>query len=200
MKMSRKRVLFTALVALLGFGMTPLFASQMSGMQMPAASQNDKSQKSLDAEMMNHQKEMQTLLAKLQTSFQAIVNASDSNGYVRDKSIVKAHEADITALRNAVRNHKLFLIDYERECGVNSKQHDAMIQHQEHMKAILYDVVDTFSSYEDANDASIDQQPDPVEDALNVHRQAIKELKDAIAQHNQAMTQMMKTCSTKSHE
>ncbi len=197
--MSHKPVLFTAIVALLGFGMTPLFASQMPGMPMPATSQTD-SQKSLDAEMMSHQKEMQTLLAKLQASFQAIVNASDSNGYVRDKSIVKAHEADITALRNAVRNHKLFLIDYERECGVNRKQHDAMMQHQEHMKAILYDVVDTFSSYEDANDASIDQQPDPVEDALSAHRRAMKELGDAIAQHKQAMTQMMKTCSTKSLE
>jgi hypothetical protein len=198
--MSHKPVLFTAIVALLGFGMTPLFASQMPGMQMSTASQTDKSQKSLDAEMMSHQKEMQTLLVKLQASFQAIVNASDSNGYVRDKSIVKAHEADITAFRNAVRNHKLFLIDYERECGVNRKQHDAMIQHQEHMKSILYDLGDTFAAYEDANNTSIDQQPNPVEYAMKAHRQAITELKDAIAQHNQAMTQMIKTCSAKSHE
>ncbi len=192
--MTRKQVLFTAVAAVLGFGLTPLFASQMPGMQMPATSQPDKNHKSLDAEMMDHQNEMQTLFAKLEKSFQAIVNAKDANGYVRDKSIVKAHEADLTEFRNAVRNHKLFLIDYEHKCGVNPKLQDAMIQHQQQMKAVLFDVVDSFYAYQDANDTSIDT-PWAVEEALTAHRQALKELEDAITQHKQAMAQMMSKCS-----
>lgn len=192
--MTRKSLVLTAMAAILGFGITPLFAIQMPGMQMPAKSQTGQNQKSLDAEMMNHQSEMQALLAKLETSFQAIVDAKDANGRVRDKSIVKAHEADLTELRNAVRSHKLFLIDYEGKCGVNSKQHDAMIQHQQKMKAVLFDVVDTFYTYMDANDSSIETS-EPVEDALTAHHEALKELGDAIAQHKRAMAQMMKECS-----
>ncbi len=189
--MTRKLFLTTTAVALLGLGMTPLFGLQMPGMQMPATSQPN--QKSIDAEMMDHQNEMQALVTKLDKSFQAIVNARDSNGYVRDKSIVKAHEADLTEFRNAVRNHKLFLIDYERKCGVNAKSQDAMVQHQQQMKAVLYDVVDSFYAYQDANDTSIDT-PFAVEDALSTHRQALKELEDAVTQHKQAMEQMMKKC------
>ena len=192
--MTRNQVLFTAVVAALVFGLTPLFASQMPEMKMPATSQPDKNQKSLDAEMMDHQNEMQSLFAKLEKSFQAAVDAKDANGYIRDKSIIKAHEADLTELRNAVRNHKLFMVDYESKCGVNSKQHDAMNQHQQQMKAVLYDVVDTFYAWMSADDHSIEVS-EPVENALTAHREALKELGDAIAQHKQAMTQMMSKCS-----
>ena len=162
-------VLLAASFTILGFGITPIFASQMPGMQMPAANPADPSRPALDAEMMNHQQEMQTLLAKLQTSLQSIVNARDGSGYVGDKSIVRAHEADLTELRNAVRNHKLFLIDEERKCGVKSSQQDAMIQHQQQMKAVLYDVVDTFYTYMAANDRSNDLA-ESVADALSAHR------------------------------
>lgn len=33
-----------------------------------------------------------------------------------------------------------FLKTYERKCEVNSKQLDVMIQHQQAMKAMLYDI------------------------------------------------------------
>ncbi len=115
--MIRNTVSVTAVVTLLGFGMTPLFASQMPGMQMPATSQMDNSKNSLDAEMMDHQKEMQTLLAKLDESFKAITDARDEKGYVRDKAVFKAHEANMKALQDAARDHELFLGDYEHQCG-----------------------------------------------------------------------------------
>ena len=191
--MTHRPLFLAAALTTLGFGITPIFASQMPGMQMPAVSQADPSRPSLDAEMMNHQQEMQTLLAKLQTSLQAIVDARDGSGYFSDKSIVRAHEADLTELRNAVRSHKLFLIDEERKCGTNSSQHDAMMQHQQQMKAVLYDVVDTFYTYMAANDRSNDFA-ESVSDALSAHRQALKGFGDAIAQHQQAMAQMMKKC------
>lgn len=188
--MTSKSVVLTAMAAILGFGITLLFAIQMPGMQMPATSQTDQNQKSLDVEMMNHQSEMQALLAKLEASFQAIMDAKDANGRVHGKSIVKAHEADLTELRNAVRHHKQFLIDYEGKCSVNSKQHDAMIEHQQQMKAVLFDVVDTFYTYMDANDSTI-VASEPVEDALTALREALKELGNAIAQHKQAMAQII---------
>jgi hypothetical protein len=47
-----------------------------------------------------------------------------------------------------VRNHKLFLGDYEHQCGVSSKQQDAMVEHQQQMKGALYDVVDPFDAFE----------------------------------------------------
>ena len=200
--MSRKPVLSIAVAALLMLGGTPLFAKQMPGMQMPSAnqpSQDLSAQKSSDVEraMVNHQKEMQTLLAKLDESFQAIADARDAKGYVRNKAVLKAHEANIKALRDAVRDHKLFLSDYEHQCGVISKQQDAMVEHQLKMKGVLYDVVESFDSFEQAND-----QPNnsyivvtmSIDQAFDAHREALKELADATAQHEQAMAQMMKKC------
>ncbi len=111
---------------------------------------------SANAEMVNHQNEMQTLFAKLQTSFQTVVTARDGSGYVRDKSIVRARETDLTELQNAVRSHHLLLISDERKSDVNGKQYDAIMQHQQQMKAALYDVVDTFYVYMQANDRSND--------------------------------------------
>jgi hypothetical protein len=193
-----KTVFVTAVVTLLGFGMSPLFASQMPGMQMPATSQTDNNKKSLDTEMMDHQKEMQTLLAKLDESLKAITDARDEKGYVRDKAVLKAHEVNIKALRDAVRDHKLFLSNYEHQCGVNSKQQDAMVQHQQMMKGVLYDVVESFDTYEMTNDAPNNPNYTPIEDigpAFVAHREALKELSADIAQHQQAMEQMVKKCS-----
>ncbi len=197
--MPRKPVFVTAVVALLGLGMTPLFAIQMPRMQMPATSQTDANQKSLDVEraMVNHQKEMQTLLANLDESLQAIAEARDAKGYVRDKAVLKAHEANIKALRNAVRDHKLFLSDYEHQCGVSSKQQDAMVEHQQKMKGVLYDVVESFDTFEQTND---EPNNPSIEVTMSIglafvtHREALKELEDAIDQHKQAMAQLMKKC------
>ncbi len=200
--MSRKPVLVIAVATLLGLGGTPLFATQSPGMQMPSASQpsqDQKEQKSRNVEwaMVNHQREMRTLLAKLDESFQAIANARGAKGFVRNKAVLKAHEANIKALRDAVRDHKLFLGDYERQCGVISKQQDAMVEHQLKMKGVLYDVVESFDSFEQAND-----QPNnsyivvtmSIDQAFDAHREALKELADATAQHEQAIAQMMKKC------
>ncbi len=192
--MSRKPVVLTFACVLLGSSVLPLEAGQIPGMQMQAVSQTDKTQKSVDTQMMNHQAEMKDLIVKLNASFQAIVDAKDAKGYVKDKSLVKAHEADLTALRNAVRAHKLFLTAEEQACGAKSKDDDAMIQHQQQMKSVLYDAVDTFSTYQSANDSSIEAS-EPVEDALAAHRSALAALTDASAQHQQAMAQMMKRCS-----
>lgn len=196
--MKRKTVLVTAVFTLLGFGMTPLFASQMPEMQMHATSQTDTIKKSLDEEMMDHQKEMQILLVKLDKSFQAITDARDEKGYVRDKAVLKAHEADIKALRDAVRDHKLFLGDYEHQCGVSSKQEDAMVEHQQQMKGALYDVVDSFDAFEQANNQPTNSYivvTMSIGQASVAHSEALKELAHAIDQHKQAMEQMVKRCS-----
>ncbi len=192
--MFQKLFISTAAVALLGVGIVPAFASQMPGMQMPAETQTDPSQKTMDAEMMAHQSEMQALLARLDTSFKAVADARNATGYLPDKSILKAHEADISALRTAVRDHKLFVGTYEQQCGVNSKEHDSMIQHQQLMKNLLYDVVDTWEGYEKV-DASTIEVSNTVGMAFDEHQRALKKLADAIAQHQTAMAQMKKGCS-----
>jgi hypothetical protein len=198
--MTRKLFLTTAAGILLGLGMTPSFGLQMPGIQMPASSQTDSHQKSLDVEwaMVNHQREMQALLVKLDESLQTITAARDAKGYVRNKAALKTHEANIKALRNAVRDHKRFLGGYEHQCGVTGKQQDAMVQHQFQMKGALHDVVESFDAFAQAND----QPNNPyiyvtqsVEQAFTAHREALKELKDAVAQHTQAMAQMMNKCS-----
>jgi hypothetical protein len=184
----------TAAVVLLGLGVVPVCASQMPGMQMPQKIQTGSDQKTADAEMMAHQVEMQGLLARLETSFKAVADARDTKGYLPDKSILQGHEADISALRTAVRDHKLFVNLYKEQCGVNSKQHDSMVQHQEQMKGILYDVVDTWEGYIKA-DASGAQVSDSVGLTFSQHQGALERLSAAITQHQTAMAQMKKGCS-----
>ncbi len=134
------------------------------------------------------------MIAQLETSLQAIFDAKDANGYVRDKSTIKAHEADIVRVRNAARNQKLFLIVYEDKCGADSRQHDHIIQIQQQLKAALYDVLDTLDLYQIVNDSSIEASQ-TAQHILDSHREALKELADAITQHEQAIAQMMRRCS-----
>lgn len=192
--MPRKLFSTVASLAILGSCIVPLLASQMPGMPMAPATQLNQSKASLDAQMMSHQEEMQTLLAKLQASFKAIADARDATGYPADKSLLKTHEADIAEFRSAVRSHKLFDVTYEQQCGANGKQKDAMIEHQQQMKGVLYDVVDTFAQYQ-AADPSSSEISATVGMAFDEHKGALKELADAIAEHKQAMAQMMKKCS-----
>jgi hypothetical protein len=59
-------------------------------------------------------------------------------------------------------------------------------------------LVDTFDTYEMTNDAPdnpIYVAIEGIGPAFVTHREALKELTGAIAQHEQAMTQMMKKCS-----
>lgn len=186
---------FTTGLILLAFWVNPLSAIQMP--PQLSAVQKEHGTKSLDAEMANHQQEMQALTARLNQSAQIIANARDAKGYVHDKAIIKAHEVDIRAFRNSFRDHKEFLKTYEDVCGVNGKQHDAMVQHQQMMKSVLYDVVETFDTFEISNDGP--NNPNVVitvyvGPAFDLHQNALKELTGAVAQHQQAMTEMMSKC------
>jgi hypothetical protein len=147
-----KPILVIAVGVLLEFGVSPLFAGQTPGMQTTVPSQPNKIQKTLDGEMTDHQSEMASLLAKLEKSFQAVSDARDAKGFVRDKPVLKAHTANIKALRDLVRDHKLFLGAYERQCGVNGKQQDAMVEHQQEMNGALHNIVESFDAFEQAND------------------------------------------------
>ncbi len=190
--MSLKPVLVVAVAALLGLGRAPLFAGQLPKMQS-AAGQIDEDRKLLDADIIDHQKRIQALIANLDRSLQTIVDAEDANGNVSEKSIVKAHEADIVTLRNAARNQKLFLILYEQKCGADSTQHDHIMQLQQQLKAALYDVVDTFDLYQIVNGSS-SEASQTAKHILDLHREALKDVADVLTQHEQAMAQMMRKC------
>ena len=185
----------TASLILLALCVNPLTAIQVPSRS--SAVQKEPGTKSLDVEMANHQQEMQTLTARLNQSAQIIADARDAKGYVHDKAIIKAHEIDIRAFRNSFRDHKEFLKTYEGPCRVNGKQHDAMVQHQQMMKSVLYDVVETFDTFESSNDGPNDPNivvTEYVGPAFDLHQNALKELTGAVAQHQQAMTEMMSKC------
>jgi len=135
------------------------------------------------------------LIANLNRSLQAIVDTEDANGNVRDKSIVKAHEADIVTLRNAARNQKLFLTVYELKCDVDSRQHDHIMQLQQQLKAALYDVVDTFDLYQIVNGSS-SEASQTAKHILDLHRETLNNRgRLSSLRHEQAMAQMMRKCS-----
>jgi hypothetical protein len=80
------------------------------------------------------------------------------------------------------REHKPFLNSYQHQCGINSKQQDTMVQHQQQMKSVLYDVVDTFDTYEmtnDAPDSPIYVAIEGIGPAFVAYREALKELTGA---------------------
>lgn len=191
--MTRKVLVIATAVALLGLSRAPLSAAQQPEVQEAAAGQIDEGRTLLDADIIDHQNRMQALIAKLDSSLQAIVDAEDANGQVHDKSLVKAHEADIVTLRNATRNQKLFLILYEQKCGADGEQHDHIMQLQQQLKAALYDVVDTFDLYQIVNTPSSDTHQ-TAEHILDLHREAMKEVSIVLIQHEQAMAQRMKQC------
>ena len=191
-KMTRKLFMIAIGVVLLVLSRAPLSFGQVPKRQA-AAAQSDESRTLLDADIIDHQNRMQALIAKLDTSLQVMVDAEDANGLIRDKSIVKAHEANIVTLRNAVRNQKLFLILYEQKCSADVKQHDHILQLQQQLKAALYDAVDTFDLYQIVNDTSSDA-PQTAKHILDLHRKALKEVAVVLNQHEQAMAQRMKKC------
>lgn len=172
-----------------------------AGMRRPDAGQANAAEsphgprsRAANAEMIAHQAEMQGLLARLDKSFKAVADARDTKGYLPDKSILKAHEADISSLRTAVRDHKLFADLRKEQCGDDSKQHDRMVQHQEQMKGILYDVVDTWEEHLKA-DASGAQVSDSVGLTLSEHQGALQRLNTTISQYQTAMAHMGGGCS-----
>jgi hypothetical protein len=172
--------------AFLGLGMKPAFAIQTPGMQTQISS---------GAEMVSHESAMKTMTIKLDKSFRAITDARDEKGYVRDKSVLKAHEANIKALRDAVRHYELFPGSDEHQYGTSSKQREAVAQYHQQMKAVLHDVVESFDTFEQINDQLNNSEivvTMYVGQAWAAHREALKALADAVAQHEQAMAEVMK--------
>lgn len=190
----------TTFLLLFGIALFPLSHSRAQTTRTPAVNQGNEDLRRIHSEMTRHQKEMDNLLAKLQKDFETVVPSKDAYGYVHDKSAVRVYKADLEALRNAVREHKLLTADYKRWCGqlftldyrhwCSSKEDDAMVLHQQQMKAALYALFDTFDTYVKADDSSIEGSPEKIKDALDAHRNALKDFADAIHDHEQAVAQL----------
>ncbi len=186
----------------LGFVLVPFFGGRAMALQTSTQTENNQDQGRVGTEMMSHQHMMEDLLAILQKDLQAVVDSKDANGYVHDNAAVKAYKADLDGLRDVVRQHRLFAADYERWCGQSfttdyehwcgpDKKQNAMAEHQQRMKAILYDLSNTFDTYVTVDDHSIEGGPNKIEDALDAHRRALVDFANAVRNHEQAMTQMM---------
>ncbi len=196
--MNQKPLMPIVFAAGLLIALSPCLEGQATVNRPPTESTHASASSGLEQEMAAHQLEMKSLSTRLDESFQAIANARDSKGYVKNKAVIKTHELNIKILRNAVRDHKLLLTDYEQQCGVNKKQQDAMIEHQQKMKSVLYDIDESFDTFEQSND-----QPDNpniditmyIGPAFVAHRDALKELAGDISQHYQAMNELMTKCS-----
>jgi hypothetical protein len=193
--MTHKLKPLLAIVFVAGIGTLGLSARQTSALQTPAV-QAGSERSAMSADMMKHQRDMQALNVKLADSLQAVANARDVQGYVKDMSIVKAHETDIKALQKSFREHRQFLKTYEHKCEVNSKQLDVMIQHEQAMRAMLYDVVESYDTFEITNEKDPnDSVTEYIEPAFEKHRAALQELTTVIAEHEQAVAHMVKSCN-----
>ena len=195
--MKLKQSLLTTTFALL-LGITPLSALQQSGTQMPSPEGTDRSQKLIAAETLNHPGTIAALTIKLDESFRAISAARNTKGYItKSKAVLKAHEANIRALRNGLRDHTLFAGDDEYDCGTAGPQKEADAQCQEQMKRLVHEVAESFDTLEYTNDAPDNPNSTPTMDigpAYLAHREALKKLAATIAQHEPAIAQAMKTC------
>ncbi len=186
----------------LGLVLAPVFGGQAAAQASAAAPNNQEEQSSVNTEMMSHQKVMTDLLASLQKNLQAVVSSRDAYGYIHDKAAVKAYKVDLDALRDIVRQHKLFAADYERLCGQSfttdyehwcgpDTKQNVMAEHQQQMRSALFYLSDTFYTYLAADDHSIEGGPNKIEDALTAHRDALNDFDHAVKDHEQAMAQMM---------
>ena len=200
--MRSRSFISTMIPMFLGFVLVPFFGGRAMAQQTPMSAENNADQSRVDTEMISHQKVMTDLLASLQKDLQAVVDSKDFNGYVHNKAAVKAYKADLDALRDAVRQHKLFAADYERWCGQSftsdyehwcgpDKKLNSMAEHQQRMKAILYDLSNTFDTYVTADDHSIEGGPNKIDDALDAHRNALTDFADVVRDHEKTMAQMM---------
>lgn len=204
-KMKSRLFIPSVIPMFLGLVLAPVFGGQAAA-QASATAPNDQEQSNVNTEMMSHQHLMEDLLAGLQKDLQAVVSSRDAYGYIHNKAAVKAYEADLAGLREAVRQHKLFAADYERwceqsfttdyehRCGPDKKQ-NAMAEHQQQMKSALFYLSDTFYTYLAADDHSIEGGPNKIEDALTAHHDALNDFAHAVKDHEQAMAQMMTTAA-----
>ncbi len=200
--MRSKSFISTLFPMFLGFVLVPFFGGRAMAQQTSMATGNNQDQTRVDTEMLSHQHLMEDLLAILQKDFQAVVDSKDANGYVHDKAAVKSYKAELDGLRDAVRQHRLFAADYERWCGQSftsdyehwcgpDTKQNSMAEHQQRMKAIAFDLSNTFDAYVTVDDHSIEGGPNKIADALDAHRAALVDFANAVRDHEQAMTQMM---------
>ena len=196
MTMKLKQLLLTTTFALL-VGTAPLCALQAAGTQMSSTTGTTHSQKLLGAETLSHPGTIAALTIKLDESFRAINDARDAKGYIKNKTALKVHEANIKALRNGLRHHAIPASNDEYQCEASGSQQDAAVQCEQQIKALVHDVAESFDTFEYTNDVPDNPNSTPtmnIGPAYVAHREALKKLADAIAQHEPAMAQVMKTC------
>ena len=198
--MIRKSFVSTAVSMSLMLVLVP-FSGRAQAAPQPDAGQPNQEQSRIDTEMMSHQRAMDIILWRLQTDFQDVVKSKDGNGYVHDKAATKTYKGDLEALSVVARQHKQlaadyerwcaqsFTTDYEHWCGPDVKQNE-MAEHQQRMKAVLFDLSDTFNTYVTVDDHSIEGSPNKILDVLNSHRAALNEFADVIKDHDGAISQM----------
>jgi hypothetical protein len=194
MKLKESCVAIT--VALL-LGMTPLFARQAPGPQTHAATGTDHLQMVSDAEIMSHPGTIAALTIKLDESFRAISDARDAKGYIKNRTALKTHEANIKALRNGLRHHTLLARNDEYQCAASGSQQNAAVECEQQMKRLVHDVGESFDTFELTNDAPDNPNSTPTMDigpAYLAHGEALKKLADTIAQHEPTMAQAMRAC------
>lgn len=141
--------------------------------------------------MSAHQVEMDTLVKQLNKSFQEVLDARAAGNSARENASIKAHEKDLNSLRNAAKQHKLLTADYEAICGTPGEKHGAMEMHQRKMKAILYDLVDSWDRLQRLSDFGL-EYANSSQEAIQDHKQALKDFNDAVEQHRQEMARMKK--------
>ncbi len=152
---------------------------------------------SQDAEMMNHQSTIGALTIKLEESFHAIADARDAKGYVQNKAVLKAHEANIKVLRTAERNPRIFLTENYRQCSANNLPQNSIAQYEQQMKGVVHKVVESFYTFEQTNDQQNNSEiyvTMYIGEAYAAHCAALKELTDTTTQYEQAVAQAMKQC------
>ena len=200
--MERKSLTAIAISMSLALAFSTFFESRALAMPQPGAGAANQEQNRVDMEMMSHQRAMEILLNILRTDFQAVVKSKDANGYVHDKAAVKTYKGDLDALSVVTGQHKQFAADYGHWCGrafSTDYQHwcgpdvkeNAMAEHQKRMKAILFELSNTFDNYLTVDDHSIEGGPNKIQDAFDAHRDALNDLADAIKDHEQAVARMM---------
>lgn len=169
---------------------------------VPQPGAGEQEQPAINTEMMSHQRAMDIVLARLQADFLAVVSSKDGNGAVHDKAAVKTYKGDLAALHVITDQHKQYTAAYERWCsqsfstdyghwcGPDVKQNE-MAAHQQRMKGILFDLVDTFNRYVAEDNHSIEGGPNKIQDALDAHRDALNEFAEVIKDHEGTISQMM---------
>lgn len=206
----KHRSFVSALISVsLGVGGLLISTSRAQATQGSGTAQESSLQNTVDREMKGHQQAMADLLRKFEKDFQSVVSSKDANGYVWDKTSVKAFKEDIDALSGLLQQHKRFASDYGRWCGQlfstdyahwcdQDKEQNEMAVHQRRMKDVLCELSSAFSAFVDADDHRIDQ-PYRVEETLDAYRTAFNDFAAIVQDHAQEIAQLMGSASGTEH-